>query len=212
MRPRAPQCFGEYLTPLFKRSFIDLTASKPLFSQLSNFAQTPNGQRRKSILIDMPSQGVRSSIQLAEPDPGVLASLRNMSGKRKFRAITCNPTRRIAEAAAARRGSRSYRNLIIGFSWGVSTLGSTAKKLAIDETRNAIVTIAAPACAEHFANKANDEKWAEYQRVDVWRRDTYIKEAGYATATGLANDYSAGWAIAHACVKALNKLLEIRTK
>jgi len=57
--------------------------------------------------------------------------------------------------------------MIIGFSWGGWTLGSTAKKLATDETRSAIVTIAAPACAEHFANKANDEKWAEYQKVDT---------------------------------------------
>ena len=102
--------------------------------------------------------------------------------------------------------------MFVGFYWGGWMLGSTAKKLATDETRSAIVTIAAPACAEHFANKANDEKWAEYQKVDTWRRDTYIKEAGYATATGLANDYSAGWAIAHACVKALNKVLETRTK
>ena len=102
--------------------------------------------------------------------------------------------------------------MIIGFSWGGWTLGSTAKKLATDETRSAIVTVAAPACAEHFANKANDEKWAEYQKVDTWRRDTYIKEAGYATMTGLANDYSTSSAIADACVKALNKLLETRAK
>ena len=116
--------------------------------------------------------------------------------------------RRLLQGAAA----GAIATIIIGFSWGVSTLGSTAKKLATDETRNAIVTIAAPACAEHFANKANDEKWAEYQKVDVWRRDTYIKEAGYATVTGLANDYSTSWAIAHACAKALNKVLETRTK
>ena len=102
--------------------------------------------------------------------------------------------------------------IIIGFSWGGWMLGSTAKKLASDETRSAIVTVAAPACAEHFANKANDEKWAEYQKVDVWRRDTYIKEAGYAAVPGLANDYSTSWAIAHACVKALNRVLETRTK
>ena len=102
--------------------------------------------------------------------------------------------------------------IIVGFSWGGWMLGSTAKKLASDETRSAIVTVAAPACAEHFANKANDEKWAEYQKVDVWRRDTYIKEAGYAAVPGLANDYSTSWAIAHACAKALNKVLETRTK
>jgi hypothetical protein len=102
--------------------------------------------------------------------------------------------------------------IIIGFSWGGWMLGSTAKKLASDETRSAIVTVAAPACAEHFANKANDEKWAEYQKVDTWRRDTYIKDAGYATMTGLANDYSTSSAIADACVKALNKLLDTRAK
>ena len=102
--------------------------------------------------------------------------------------------------------------IIIGFSWGGWMLGSTAKKLATDETRSAIVTVAAPACAEHFANKANDEKWAEYQKVDIWRRDTYIKEAGYATVVGLTNDYSTSSAIADACVKALNKLLDTRAK
>jgi hypothetical protein len=31
---------------------------------------------------------------------------------------------------------------------------------------------------EHFVNKANDEKWAEYQKVDTLRRVTYIKEVG----------------------------------
>ena len=116
--------------------------------------------------------------------------------------------KRLLQGAAA----GAIATIIIGFSWGGWMLGSTAKKLATDETRSAIVTIAAPACAEHFANKAKDEKWAEYQKVDTWRRDTYIKEAGYATMTGLANDYSTSSAIADACVKALNKLLETRAK
>ena len=102
--------------------------------------------------------------------------------------------------------------MFVGFYWGGWMLGSTAKKLATDETRSAIVTIAAPACAEHFVNKANDEKWAEYQKVDTWRRDTYIKDAGYATVVGVANDYSTSSAIADACVKAINKLLETRAK
>ena len=102
--------------------------------------------------------------------------------------------------------------MFVGFYWGGWMLGSTAKKLATDETRSAIVTIAAPACAEHFVIKANDEKWTEYQKVDTWRRDTFIKEAGYATVAGLVDDYSTSSAIADACVKALNKLLETRAK
>ena len=116
--------------------------------------------------------------------------------------------KRLLQGAAA----GAIATIIIGFSWGGWMLGSTAKKLATDETRSAVVTIAAPACAEHFVNKANDEKWAEYQKVDTWRRDTFIKEAGYTTVTGLVNDYSTSSAIADACVKALNKLLETRAK
>jgi hypothetical protein len=116
--------------------------------------------------------------------------------------------RRLLQGAAA----GAIATIIIGFSWGGWMLGSTAKKLATDETRSAIVAIAAPTCAEHFVNKANDEKWAEYQKVDTWRRDTYIKEAGYATVTGLVDDSSTKSGIADACVKALNKLLETRAK
>ena len=116
--------------------------------------------------------------------------------------------KRLLQGAAA----GAIATIIIGFSWGGWMLGSTAKKLATDETRSAVVTIAAPACAEHFVNKANDEKWAEYQKVDTWRRDTFIKEAGYATVAGLVDDYSTSSAIADACVKALNKLLDTRAK
>jgi hypothetical protein len=115
---------------------------------------------------------------------------------------------RLLQGAAA----GAVATMVVGFYWGGWMLGSTAKKLATDETRSAIVGIAAPACAEHFVNKANDEKWAEYQKVDTWRRDTYIKEAGYATVVGLVEDYSTSSAIADACVKALNKLLETRAK
>src|SRR3984893_4007544 len=57
------------------------------------------------ILIDTPSQSVRSSIQLAESEPirVSVASLRNMSGERKYRGIAFNPARRIADPPAARR-------------------------------------------------------------------------------------------------------------
>jgi hypothetical protein len=176
---------------------------------MSNFAQTPNGQKRKSIR-HRKAFALQSNLlnRIRVPWPRSETCRAKGNSVQLPAILQGELLRRLLQGAAA----GAIATIIIGFSWGVSTLGSTAKKLATDETRNAIVTIAAPACAEHFANKANDEKWAEYQRVDVWRRDTYIKEAGYATATGLANDYSAGWAIAHACVKALNKLLEIRTK
>src|ERR1700737_3395766 len=79
---------------------------------VSNFAQTPDGQRRNPMTIDTPSQSVRSSIQLAEPEPVrvSVASLRSMSGERKYHAITFNPARRIADPSAARCSRRCRRN------------------------------------------------------------------------------------------------------
>src|ERR1700730_19090382 len=80
------------------------------------------------ILIDTPSQSVRSSFQLAEPEPirVSVVSLRNMSGERKYHASTFNPARRIAEAPVARRSRWCRRNdlcwLLLG--WLVARGGS----------------------------------------------------------------------------------------
>src|SRR6195256_2569108 len=83
-----------------------LVAHDPSHDQYVNvscFAQTPDGQRRKQILIDTPSQRARSSIRLAEPEPvrAPVASFRNMSGERKSHASTFNATRRFAHTSAA---------------------------------------------------------------------------------------------------------------
>ena len=89
--------------------------SDPLKRTVSYFAQVPDGRRRKLLAIDTPSQSVRSLIQ-AEPEPirVSVASLRNMSGERKYHASTFNPSRRIAEASAARCSCRCRRN---DFCW-----------------------------------------------------------------------------------------------
>src|SRR6266436_8232408 len=64
------------------------------------------------ILIGTPSQSVRSSFQLAEPEPirVSVASLRNMSDERKHHANAFNARGRIAEASAARRSRWCRRN------------------------------------------------------------------------------------------------------
>src|SRR5438034_4812787 len=84
------------------------------------------------ILIDTPSQSVRSSFQLAEPEPirVPVSSLRNMSGERKYHASTCNSARRIAEASTARRSRRCRRNDVCWLLLGGWSLGSTADKMA----------------------------------------------------------------------------------
>src|SRR3984893_1673834 len=73
------------------------------------------------VFSDTPSQSVRSSIQLAEPEPVrvSVASLRSMSGERKYHAITFNPARRIADPSAARCSRRccgnNVRRLLLGW-------------------------------------------------------------------------------------------------
>src|SRR5947209_3581250 len=78
------------------------------------------------ILIDTPSQSVRSSFQLAEPQPirVSVASLRNMSGERKYHASAFNPEeslKRLLQGAAI----GGVATIIVGFYWGGWSLGST---------------------------------------------------------------------------------------
>ena len=79
-------------------------------SGVSYFAQIPHGQRRKRMIIDTLSQSVRSPIQ-AEPGPirVSVASLRNMSGERKYHASSFNSSGRIAEASPTRHSHRRRR-------------------------------------------------------------------------------------------------------
>src|SRR6266513_631275 len=100
---------------------------------MSYFAQIPDGQRRRPIIIDTPSQGVRSSIQAeSEPIRVSVASLRDKSGERKYHASTFNPSRRLAEASAAGRSRRRDRNDLYWLYWGGWSLGSTADKMATE--------------------------------------------------------------------------------
>ena len=135
MRPEANREACEQIRANFKsrlcspkvRLCYELDCQRPGRNQsvdVSYLAQTLDGQRRKRITIDTPSQRVRSSIRLAEPEPTrvSVSSLRNMSGERKYRATTCNSGRRISDASAARRSRRCCRNdgcrLLLGWLVG----------------------------------------------------------------------------------------------
>ena len=134
-------------------------------------------------IIDTLSQGVRSSIQLAEPEPirVSVASLRNMSGERKRRAITFNAARRVADPSTARSSRRCRRNdrcwLFLG--WVVArqhrrhhdTMAKTRSELAV-------VTALAPVCADKFRALPDAEaKKVALSKVDSWkRRDEFPKE------------------------------------
>jgi len=108
-----------------------------------------------------------------------VASLRSMSGERKYHAITFNPARRIADPSAARCSRRccgnNVRRLLLGCGW---SLGSTADKMAKERSDLAVVSALAPVCADKFrALPDADAKKVALSKVDSWkRRDEFPKE------------------------------------
>ena len=99
--------------------------------------------------------------------------------------------------------------MIIGFNWGGWVLGKTAENNATMLVNAALVQAYGPVCIERFKNQTNvDAKWVELTKVDTWRRDTYIKESGFATPPGST---SPNPAVADACADALSKIIAMQT-
>ena len=99
--------------------------------------------------------------------------------------------------------------LIIGFSWGGWVTGKTADSNATVLVNAALVQAYGPVCIERFKHQPNVEaKWVELTKVDTWRRDSYIKESGFATPPGAAAPNSA---VADACAEALSKVIAMQT-
>jgi hypothetical protein len=52
-----------------------------------------------------------------------------------------------------------------------------------------------------------EAKWVELTNVDTWRRESYIKETGFATPPGST---SPNPAVADACADALSKIIAMQ--
>jgi hypothetical protein len=68
--------------------------------------------------------------------------------------------------------------IVIGFSWGGWSLGSTADKMAKEQSDLAVVTALAPVCVEKFSAQPDAEaKRVALSKVDSWKRaDEFPKE------------------------------------
>src|ERR1700730_8106627 len=131
-------------------------------------------------LIDTPSQSVRSSIQLAEPEPMRVSvgSLRTCRAKGNIMQLPSilqgeSLTRLLQGAAAG-----AVAIMFVGFYWGGWSLGSTADKMAKERSDLAVVSALAPVCADKFrALPDADAKKVALSKVDWWkRRDEFPKE------------------------------------
>jgi hypothetical protein len=94
--------------------------------------------------------------------------------------------------------------VVIGFSWGGWTLGSTAKEMAVKNASAAVVAVLAPICAEKFRQGAEaTANLAELKKVNSWMQDSYIEKGGWATFPGMT---SPDRGVAQACVTLLTAL------
>jgi hypothetical protein len=68
--------------------------------------------------------------------------------------------------------------MIVGFNWGGWSLGSTADKMAKDQSNLAVVAALAPVCADKFRALPDSEaKKVALSKVDSWKRvDEFPKE------------------------------------
>lgn len=99
--------------------------------------------------------------------------------------------------------------MIIGFTWGGWVSGKTAEASAVQRINSALVQAYGPVCIERFKQQANvEQKWAELAKVESYRRDSYIKETGFATPPGST---SPNPAIADACADALSKVIAMQS-
>ena len=94
--------------------------------------------------------------------------------------------------------------VVIGFTWGGWTLGSTAKENAAKSTATALVAVLAPMGADKFRQAANASvHLAELKKENSWAQDTFIEKGGWATFPGMAvPDRS----VAQACANLLTAL------
>jgi hypothetical protein len=94
--------------------------------------------------------------------------------------------------------------MVIGFSWGGWTLGSTAKQMAEKNASAAVVAVLAPIYVDKFRQGANaSANMAELTKVSSWMQDSYIEKGGWATFPGMT---SPDRGVAQACATLLTAL------
>ena len=94
--------------------------------------------------------------------------------------------------------------VIIGFTWGGWTLGSTARAQAENAANSAMVAALAPICVDQFQRSANAAaNLAELKKASSWQQATLVEKGGYAVMPG---NKSAESNVAQACATMLSSL------
>ena len=93
---------------------------------------------------------------------------------------------------------------IIGFNWGNWHTGGFVTSLTEQKSREAVIAVLAPICAEQF-KKGSDVtvQHAALRKESTWSRGTFIEKGGWATLPGQKSPTSG---VAGACAEMLDKM------
>ena len=94
--------------------------------------------------------------------------------------------------------------MIIGFSWGGWTTGSTAERMAAERSSSTLIVALTPSCVASFMRQPGGAaKLAEFKKIDSsWEQRQFIEKGGWATPDGVKEPNSG---LATSCAEALLK-------
>ena len=136
-----------------------------------------------------------------------VASLRSMSGERKYHASSFNSAGRVADCLLQGIAIGAVASMVIGFSWGGWMTGGAAIKLADERANTAVVAALTPICVEKFLQNSDAKaNLAVLQKISSnWEQGDYLQKGGWATRPGAT---SSDYQLARACAE---KLVQAKT-
>ncbi len=94
--------------------------------------------------------------------------------------------------------------IIIGFGWGGWTLASSAKKMT-DEAALASASQAAICVSEFMKDPNHEEKFKEFEGVDIWKRAEFVQNGGWIK---IPEGEKVASHVAEGCAKGLEALIK----
>jgi hypothetical protein len=164
---------------------------------VSDIAQIPDGQERKSKnkRYAIPERSV-SFVMNGKPNRVSVASLRTCRAKGNTMQVPSifqgESLKRLLQGAAV----GAVATIFVGFSWGGWSLGSTADKMAKEQSERAVVAALAPVCVDKFRALPDAEaKTIALSKVEAWKRgEEFPKEI-----VTLPGETSPNYALVYAC-------------
>ena len=115
-----------------------------------------------------------------------VASLRNMSGERKYHASAFNAAGQVATRLLQGIAIGAVASMVIGFSWGGWMTGGTANRLAAERADTAVVAALTPICVEKFLQNSDAKaNLAVLQKISSnWEQGDYLQKGGWGDTAG----------------------------